>query len=369
MSSTVATWGLRELRVDPLLTAVFLVFPVLSLITLHSAVGGEDTLLVRQLVHVLIAVIVMLLIAQLDLDVLRRLSAPLFVLSLVPLFLVLLYEAQVKGASRWLYLGQFSLQPSEFAKLTLCMMLAWLVARDKLPVRGWRVAAGLGLIGLVMFLVILQPDLGTAVLIGCAGLGVLFFAGLRWRVMLGMVAGCLALIPFIWPRLHDHQQRRILYFLDPERDPLNAGYHVIQSKIAIGSGGMYGKGWQNGTQGHLQFLPERTTDFIFSVYCEEFGFIGFVLLLSAYLVFIARGMAVALHSRNRYGRLLAASLTLVLFFYVYVNMGMASGQLPVVGVPLPMMSMGGSSMLSMALIAGMLMAVHNSEKRRFYLHR
>ena len=361
--------AVRELRVDPVLAAVFLFFSILSLVTLHSAVGDADALLVRRLVHVFIAASVVVLIAQIDLDLLRRLSVPGFVVSLVVLFLVLPYGEQAKGASRWLYLGPFSLQPSEFAKLALCMMLAWLVARRKLPVSGWQTLAALGLIGLVMLPVVLQPDLGTAILIGGAGLGVLFFAGLRWRVLLGMAVTGLALIPFIWPRLHDHQQRRILYFLDPERDPLNAGYHVIQSKIAIGSGGMYGKGWLNGTQGHLQFLPERTTDFIFSVYCEEFGFVGFVLLLAAYLVFITRGMAIALHARDRYGRLLAAALTLVLFSYMYVNMGMASGQLPVVGVPLPMMSMGGSSMLSMALITGMLMAVHNSEKGRFYLHR
>ena len=369
MSPAAAILHRRLLCLDPLLIAGFLVFPAFSLLTLYSAVDGSPALLWRQCAHICIAVSVVVLVAHLDLDLLRRCSAPFFALSLVSLFLVLLYGDPIKGASRWLQLGALRFQPSELAKLTLCMMLAWLAASRPLPIGPWRTLASLGLIGLVTFPVLLQPDLGTAVLIGCAGLAVLFFAGLRWRALAGMGLASLAAVPFIWPRLHDHQQQRVLSFLNPERDPLSAGYHAIQSKIAIGSGGMYGKGWQNGTQGHLQFLPERTTDFIFAVYCEEFGFIGFLLLLSAYVVFISRGLVIAVHSRDRYGRLLAASLSLLLFFYMYVNMGMTSGQLPVVGVPLPMMSMGGSSMLSMALITGILMAIANAEKGRFYLHR
>ena len=357
------------LRVEPVLMAVFLLFPVLSLVTLYSVVDADMALLLRHGVHILIALTVVLVVAQIDVDMLKSVTMPAFVLSLALLFLVLVHGDSTKGATRWLEFGPLHFQPSELVKLTLCMALASIAARQPLPLKLPQALVGLGVICLAMTPVILQPDLGTAVLIGCAGLSVLFFAGLNWKILCTMGAVGLAAIPVIWPRLHEHQQRRILYFLDPERDPLNAGYHVIQSKIAIGSGGMYGKGWLNGTQGHLQFLPERTTDFIFSVYCEEFGFIGFILLLLFYMVFVGRGLMIALHTRDRYGRLLAAALTLIMFSYMYVNMGMASGQLPVVGVPLPMMSMGGSSMLSVALITGMLMAIHSCEKQRFYLHR
>jgi len=207
-----------------------------------------------------------------------------------------------------------------------------------------------------------QPDLGTSTLVATAGLAVLFISGMRWKFIMTFAALCSMCAPILWHFMHDYQKRRVFTLFNPEQDPLGAGYHIIQSMIAIGSGGLYGKGWLNGTQSHLEFLPERSTDFIFAVYCEEFGLMGVLLLLTIYLFIIARGLYIAMNAQQTYGKLLAAALTLTFFVYVFVNMGMVTGQLPVVGVPLPLISHGGTSMITLMLAFGILMSIQTHRR-------
>jgi rod shape determining protein RodA len=264
-----------------------------------------------------------------------------------------------KGAQRWLDLGFFRFQPSEVMKVVVPMMVSWYLYMRPMPPSFKRIGVSLVIIMLPTILILIQPDLGTSILIAGSGFFVLFFAGLSWRIILsmipvGMVTGLLGWFFF----MHDYQRRRVLTFLNPENDPLGAGYHIIQSKIAIGSGGTFGKGWLNGTQSQLNFLPERSTDFIFSAFSEEFGFVGVVILLTIYLLLVMRCLYVATRAQDSYSRLLCGSLSLTLFVYVFVNVGMVSGLLPVVGLPLPMVSYGGTSMVTIMAAFGILMSTH-----------
>jgi rod shape determining protein RodA len=278
------------------------------------------------------------------------------------LVLVLVAGEVGKGAQRWLDLGFFRFQPSEMMKLAMPMMLAWYFGDRPLPpTLGKLVVSGV-LVIVPMGLVAKQPDLGTALLVASAGFFVIFLAGIRWRILLGFGVAGAAGVPVLWHFMHDYQRQRVLTFLDPESDPLGSGYHIIQSKIAIGSGGLYGKGWLNGTQSQLDFLPERSTDFIFAVYGEEFGFLGVVLLLTLYLVVILRGLYIATNAQDAFCRLLAGSLSLTFFVYLLVNTGMVTGLLPVVGVPLPLISYGGTSMVTIMAGFGILMSI-NSHRR------
>ena len=242
------------------------------------------------------------------------------------------------------------------------MALAGYLNNKPVPPTLWHILVAILLIAVPVGLIARQPDLGTAIMILSTGAAALFFAGVSWR-FIGM-AGILAAIaaPFLWFGMHDYQRQRIWTMLDPEKDPLGAGYHIIQSKIAVGSGGFYGKGWLNGTQSHLEFLPERTTDFIFAVFCEEFGFMGVLVLIVIYLFIIFRGMYIALMAQDTFSRLLAASLSLTLFVYVFVNMSMVSGQLPVVGIPLPLVSYGGTSIVTLMASFGILMSIHTHKR-------
>ncbi len=268
-----------------------------------------------------------------------------------------------KGAQRWLNLGFFRFQPSELVKLAVPMMIAWLLAEKALPPRWSRLATAGVLILLPVLLIARQPDLGTSLLVASAGLFVLFLAGLSWRFMAGMVLTAIPLALSLWEwGMREYQRDRVLTFLNPERDPLGTGYHIIQSKIAIGSGGMYGKGWLNGTQSYLEFLPERTTDFIFAVLSEEFGFSGILILLAIYLFIILRGLYISARAQDTFGRLLGGAITMVFFVYLFVNTGMVSGMLPVVGVPLPLVSYGGTSLVTIMAGFGMLMSIHTHRK-------
>jgi rod shape determining protein RodA len=267
-----------------------------------------------------------------------------------------------KGAQRWLDLGFFRFQPSELMKLAVPMVIAWYLSHKTLPPNiGNILIVGLMII-IPVGLIAKQPDLGTSLLVATAGLAVLFISGIRWKFIMVFVALCGLCAPILWHFMHDYQRRRVLTLFNPEQDPLGAGYHIIQSMIAIGSGGIYGKGWLNGTQSHLEFLPERSTDFIFAVYCEEFGLMGVLLLLSIYLFIIVRGLYIAMNAQQTYGKLLAAALTLTFFVYVFVNMGMVIGQLPVVGVPLPLISHGGTSMVTLMLAFGILMSIQTHRR-------
>jgi rod shape determining protein RodA len=267
-----------------------------------------------------------------------------------------------EGAQRWLDLGPIRFQPSEFMKLFVPMAIAWYLA-DRWILPSFRhILVAVFLIGLPVLLVVKQPDLGTALLIAAAGAAVLFLAGLGIKFLGLVILGLAAAAPLLWHLLHDYQRQRLITLLDPMKDPLGTGYHIIQSKIAVGSGGLYGKGWLNGTQSHLEFLPEHFTDFIFAVFCEEFGFMGVLVLLGVYLFVILRGLEIALKAKDTFARLLAGSLTLTLFVYVFVNTGMVVGQLPVVGVPLPFISYGGTSLVTLMASFGILMSIRTHKK-------
>ena len=259
-------------------------------------------------------------------------------------------------------LGFFRFQPSEMSKLAVPMMVAWYLNEHPLPPNMKRVFVASLIIIVPTLLIAKQPDLGTALLVGGAGLFVLLFAGVSWRLVTGFGALMAACAPVLWHFMHDYQRQRVLTFLNPEKDPLGAGYHIIQSKIAIGSGGLYGKGWLNGTQSQLNFLPERSTDFIFAAYAEEFGFFGILLLLLVYLLIIIRGLIIAAQAQDTYTRLLAGGLVMTFFIYIFVNIGMVTGLLPVVGLPLPLISYGGTSMVTLMAGFGILMSIHTHRK-------
>ncbi|MDX1595142.1 MAG: rod shape-determining protein RodA [Gammaproteobacteria bacterium] len=346
----------------PLLLCVLLLAGV-GLVVLYSAGGQDPGLLQRQAIRLGAGLAILVVIAQLPPYLLRMWTPWLFLAGLALLVAVLGLGVIGKGAQRWLSLGPVRFQPSEMMKLAVPMMVAWYLAEQPLPPKPGRLAVAALLIVVPAVLVARQPDLGTALLIAAAGFFVLYLAGLSLRLML---AGGLAAIPAAWVLwqfgMHDYQRRRVLTFLDPERDPLGAGYHIIQSKIALGSGGVYGKGWLNGTQSHLEFLPERSTDFIFAVYAEEFGLIGALLLLALYLALITRGLYITTRAQDTFTRLLAGSITLTFFVYVFVNTGMVSGLLPVVGVPLPLVSYGGTSMVTLMAGFGILMSIHTHRR-------
>jgi rod shape determining protein RodA len=353
---------LGRLHLDaPLLGAVLLLC-AFGLVVLFSAgdrdVGGVE----RQLVRFALAFGLMFAVAQVSPLQLRRWSLPLYGLGLLMLVAVLLIGDVGKGAQRWLDLGVLRFQPSELLKLAVPMAVAGLLAARALPPRLPRVLGAAVLILVPVVLIAKQPDLGTAILVASAGVTVLFIGGLSWRLILLIGGVAAALAPLLWFNLREYQRQRVLTFIDPASDPLGTGYHIIQSQIAIGSGGLHGKGWLNGTQSHLEFLPERHTDFIFAVIGEEFGLLGSLLLLALYLFIIYRGLVIAVNAPDNYGRLLAGGLSLVFFVYVFVNTGMVTGLLPVVGVPLPLISYGGTSMVTLMASFGMLMAIQTHRK-------
>lgn len=352
----------QRLHIDvPLLFSIILLCGV-GLVVLYSAGGQDLSIVYRQALRMGLAIALMLMIAQISPARLAGLAPWIYTLGIVLLVFVLVSGDIGKGAQRWLNLGVIRFQPSELLKLALPMLLAWLLADHHLPPKFDRVFYSLILIVLPVLLIAKQPDLGTSILVATAGLSILFVAGISWKLIIGFALSAAMSTPVLWYFMHAYQRQRVLTLLDPEKDPLGAGYHIIQSKIAIGSGGLYGKGWLNGTQSHLEFLPERSTDFIFAVFCEEFGLLGVLLLICIYMFIIARGMYISLNTQHTFGRLLGAGLTLTFFVYVFVNMGMVIGQLPVVGVPLPLISHGGTSMVTLMLAFGVLMAIHTHRR-------
>ena len=352
----------QRLHLDWPLLGALLLLSGLGLLALYSAGNQDAGLLYRQVIKLGLALGAMLLVAQVPPARLAGWSVWLYAGGILLLALVLLFGDVGKGAQRWLDLGVVRFQPSELMKLALPLLIAAYLANRPLPPGPLCSLVVAGLILLPVLLIARQPDLGTALLIAAAGFALLFIAGLSWRLLAALGGLAAVSLPLLWHFMHDYQRRRVLTFLQPESDPLGAGYHTIQAQIAIGSGGLYGKGWLNGTQSHLEFLPERATDFIFAVICEEFGLLGALLLVGLYLFIIGRGLYIALAARHTFGRLLAGGLTLTFFLYVFVNMGMVSGQLPVVGVPLPLVSYGGTSMITLLLGFGILMAIHTHRR-------
>ena len=355
----------HRIHVDLPLLVLVLVTCGLGLFVLYSASGHNSHHVIRQAIFMGLGLVVMLVAAQVPPRFLRRWAVLPYGVGVLLLIAVVLVGVGAKGAQRWLDLGVIRFQPSEILKIACPLMLASFLGRQHLPPSFRHLLVALVVLLVPAGLVGIQPDLGTALLILTAGLFVVFLAGLRKRYIFGAIVAGLAAAPLFWLFLmHDYQRQRVLTLLDPQADKLGAGWNIIQSTTAIGSGGLNGKGWMQGTQSQLDFLPESHTDFIIAVLAEEFGLLGVSLLLGIYLLIIVRGMAIALSAQSMFGRLLAGSLTLTFFVYVFVNMGMVSGILPVVGVPLPLVSYGGTSVVTLMLGFGMLMAV-GTEKKRF----
>lgn len=354
---------LARMHIDWLLLAILLALTTFGLIVLYSASDHSIATVYKQGRFFLIAYTLMLIIAQLDLERVKRFAPLAYLGGLGLLGLVPLVGTHAKGATRWLNLGGFQFQPSELMKLAVPMAVAWYLASRILPPRFKYIVVVLAIIGVPTLLVAAQPDLGTSILIAAAGSFVLLLAGLSLRYILTAVGALAAAAYPMWEYvLHDYQRKRILTLLDPEEDKLGAGWNIIQSKTAIGSGGFSGKGWLLGTQSHLDFLPEGHTDFIIAVLSEEWGLRGVLVLMTLYLALIVRGMWIAVHAQHCFGRLLAGSVVLTFFVYVFVNMGMVAGLLPVVGVPLPLISQGGTALVTLFAGFGLLMAIA-SEKR------
>ena len=353
---------LQRIHIDGMLLSGLSVLTIASFMILNSAGQGDEALLIRQAIRLGVAYGAMLVIAQIPPHHLRRLSPNLFALGVILLLAVLFIGDVGKGAQRWLDFGVFRFQPSELLKLATPMMIAWYLADRRLPPRPKHLLFSGLLIAIPTVLIAKQPDLGTSILIAASGLAVLFLAGLSWRLIFGLAAVAGAMGPVLWNFMKDYQRQRVLTFLNPESDPLGTGYHIIQSKIAIGSGGIYGKGWMNGTQTRLDFLPESSTDFIFAVFAEEFGLIGCIALLTLYLAIFARSLYIAVQAQDTYSRLLAGSLSMTFFVYLFVNVGMVAGILPVVGVPLPLVSYGGTSMVTLLIGFGILMSINTHRK-------
>lgn len=354
---------LFRLHIDLPLWIGIMLLSAIGLVVLYSAGDKSMELLNRQMLRLFLAFLVMFAIAQVNPTTLKHWAPWLFAIGLLMLMAVLTLGDVGKGAQRWLNLGLFSFQPSELMKIAVPLMTAWYLAEAPLPPRFSRVFIATIIVIVPTLLIAKQPDLGTAILIASSGFFVLLFAGLHWRIIFSVIALMAASTPVFWNYLlHDYQRQRILTFLNPETDPLGSGYHIIQSTIAIGSGGVYGKGWLNGTQSHLDFLPERSTDFVFAVFSEEFGFLGILVLLSLYVAIISRGLIIAVNAQDTFSRLAAGSLTLTFFVYVFVNIGMVSGVLPVVGLPLPLISYGGTSMVTIMAAFGILMSIQTHRK-------
>ncbi|WP_100640878.1 rod shape-determining protein RodA [Alteromonas facilis] len=349
---------LRKLHIDGVLLIGLLVLMGVGLVTIYSAGGQDPALIQRQLIRLGLALFVMFVLAQVPPMMYRGMAIYFYAIGLMMLIAVLVVGVVGKGAQRWLDLGFMRFQPSEIMKLAVPMMVAWYISKFTLPPRTHHIIIGFILVAIPTVLIAKQPDLGTSLLIASSGIFALFLAGMAWKLIsvVSVMAGAFA--PIMWFFLmKDYQKQRVLTFLNPESDPLGSGYHIIQSKIAIGSGGIEGKGWLQGTQSQLEFLPERHTDFIFAVFSEEFGLMGVIGLLGIYAFIILRGMWIASRAQDAFSKLLAGAITLTFFVYVFVNMGMVSGLLPVVGVPLPLVSYGGTSMVTLLAGFGILMAI------------
>jgi len=345
-------------RIDGPLMAAILLTSALGLTVVYSASGGGSLdRVLGQARNLALALFALWLFAQVPPQTLMRLALPAYIAGLALLVGVALFGEVRNRARRWLNFGFTTLQPSEVMKIAVPLVLAWYFHRheETLRLRDF-VVAGV-MLAIPVGLIARQPDLGTALLVFASGCFVIFLAGLSWKVIVSVAAAAAAAVPFVWPMLHSYQRNRILTLLDPMQDPLGAGYHIIQSTIAIGSGGILGKGWLNGTQAQLDFVPERSTDFILAVFGEEFGLVGTVALVILYVLIVARGMMIAANASTVFSRLAAGAITLTFFTYAFVNMGMVSGILPVVGVPLPMISYGGTALISVLSGLGILMSI------------
>ncbi len=356
--------------IDWPLMLILVILAGIGLLVMHSAVGGTDWRFADQTRNFAVALVAMWVVAMTPPHIIMKLAVPFYALGLVLLVGVYLFGDTSKGATRWLNLGFTRIQPSEMMKIAVPLMLAWYFQVREGPMRVLDFLLAVVLVMVPFALIVKQPDLGTALLVFGAGFCVIYFAGLSFKLLIpALIVGVIGIGAVIshqdelcndnldWVVLHDYQKHRICTLLDPSTDPLGKGFHTIQSTIAVGSGGVYGKGYMRGTQTHLDFIPERTTDFIFAVFAEEFGLYGGVMLLALYALLLARGLAIAVRAPTHFGRLLAGGLTMIFFIYVFVNVGMVTGVLPVVGVPLPLLSYGGTALLTIGIACGILMSI------------
>lgn len=349
-------------HIDGFLMTSLIITMIVALCILYSASGQDISRISSQMVNIGIAVSLMWIAANVPPQVLQRIAVPAYAIGVLLLISVALFGEISHGARRWLHIGVAKIQPSELMKIAVPMLLAWYFAHRESVISFKDHVVGALLLAVPVLLIMKQPDLGTSLMIAASGFYVLFLAGLSWRLLIGAAASIGIMAPILWTMLHDYQRRRIEILFDPYQDPLGAGYHTIQASIALGSGGLAGKGWLNGTQSQLDFLPERTTDFIFAVFGEEFGLLGNILLLVLFSIIIGRGLVIAAQAPNTFCRLLAGSITLTFFTYAFVNIGMVSGILPVVGVPLPLISYGGTSLVTLLIGFGILMSIHTHKK-------
>ncbi|TFW24862.1 rod shape-determining protein RodA [Duganella callida] len=347
---------------DGPLTVIIIMLLTVSLVTLYSASLGIPGKMEDQVRNILLAFGIMWLVANITPQMMMRIAVPAYAFGVFLLVCVALFGTIKLGARRWLHVGVADIQPSEFMKIVTPLMLAWFFQSRSghLTWQSYAIAALLLIVP--VGLIVRQPDLGTALLVVAAGFCVIFLAGLSWKALVALFMAGAAALPIVWSVLHDYQRERVMTLIDPTTDPLGKGFHIIQSTIAVGSGGVTGKGWTHGTQAHLEFIPERTTDFIFAVYSEEFGLVGNLILMVLYLMLIGRGLMIAGNAPSFFTRLLAGAVTMIYFTYAFVNMGMVSGILPVVGVPLPFMSYGGTALLTLGLGAGILMSIQRHRK-------
>lgn len=352
----------RVTVLDPALLAIVGALAMVGLVTLYSAANDFPWRFTDQLRNMAIAAAVMFVAANVPPSVLQKLAPPAYLLGVALLVGVAVVGITVKGATRWLDLGVTRIQPSEMMRLAVPMMLAWYFHKREGSTRPLDfLVAGL-LVVLPVGLIAKQPDLGTSLLVVAAGAYVIFFAGLPWKWIIAAAVAGLAALPLAWTMMHDYQRERVLTLIDPNTDPLGKGFHTLQATIAIGSGGAFGKGWMQGTQTHLEFIPERTSDFIFAVFSEEFGLVGNLVLIALFLALVGRALLVAANASTIFSRLLAGAIALIIFTYAFVNMGMVSGVLPVVGVPLPFVSYGGTALVTLGLACGMLMSINHHRK-------
>lgn len=355
---------LQRMHIDGWLLLLLLVLGAGSLFILYSASGKNIDLLLKQASSFGIGMVGVVVIAQFDPRFMARWVPLAYLIGVALLAVVEVMGHTAMGATRWINIpGVIRFQPSELMKIIMPMTIAWYLSRHNLPPRFKHIVISLAMIGVPFVLILKQPDLGTSLLVLASGAFVVFMAGLQWRWIVGAAAAVVPIAIGMWYFvMHDYQKRRVLTFLNPESDPLGAGWNIIQSKAAIGSGGVLGKGWLLGTQSHLDFLPESHTDFIIAVLAEEFGLVGVCLLLLLYLLLLARGLVITAQAQTLFGKLLAGALTMTFFVYVFVNIGMVSGLLPVVGVPLPFISYGGTHLVTLLSGFGILMAIHTHRK-------
>lgn len=346
----------RLMRVDLMLLGLVITLTTIGFVTLFSAGYSFPWRIEGQIRNIAVAASVMFVVAATPVKWFEKSALPLFVLGCLLLAATHVAGVTVKGATRWLDVG-VRIQPSEIMKLALPMMLAWYYHKRSETAAWWDHLAAFAMLAVPVAFILKQPDLGTSILVATAGFAVIFFAGLHWKAIAVLIVGGLSMLPIVWTMMHDYQRERVLTLLDPTSDPLGKGFHTIQALIAIGSGGLSGKGWMEGTQAHLDFIPERTSDFLFAVYGEEFGFIGCSLLLVLFTCLVSRSFYIASQAPSTFSRLLGGALGSIFFTYSFVNMGMVSGILPVVGVPLPFMSYGGTALLILGVSTGILLSI------------